>query len=78
MKQDAFPLLHTNRLPVTEHASVDRERSVADLVPVLRALRDRRFHCGLTRLLERLDASRGRQEIHGHVATATERGLEFL
>jgi hypothetical protein len=40
MEKDAFALLHANRFPVTEHASVDRKRSVADFVSVWHSLRE--------------------------------------
>src|SRR5208282_3000684 len=78
MEKDAFSLLHANRLSVAEHAPVDGERCVADFVPVRHALGERGLHRRLAGLFERMDASLGSQEIHGHVAPAAEGGLELL
>src|SRR3954453_3921102 len=63
---------------MTEHAPVDGEQAVADLVPVRHALRERRPHAGLSDLFKRRDARPRGQEVHRHIAAATQGRLELL
>src|SRR5271166_5090241 len=78
MKQHTFVLFDAYGLAVPQHAAVDGERAIANLISVRHALGQRSFHGGLTLLLKLAVASRRREEVHVHVAAAAEGGLELL
>ena len=78
MKQDALALLHAHGLSVAEHAAVDGEGVVADLVALRHAFGERGFHRRLALFFERLHAGGRRKGVHGHVSAAAEGGLEFF
>ena len=78
MKEDALALLHANGFSVAEHAAIDGEGVVADLVAVRHAFGERSFHRRLALIFERLHAGGRRKGVHGHVAAAAEGGLEFF
>ena len=78
VEQDALALLDANRLAVTEHAAVDREQPIADLVTLRLSLRQGRLHRRFARYLELFDSIVRCKKIHRHVAAAAERRREFL
>ena len=77
VKENALAWFDANRLTVTEHAAVDGERAIANLVSVRHAFGKRRLHRGLAAVFKGLDFDRGK-EILWHIAAATEGWLEFL
>src|SRR5580692_4171706 len=78
MEQDALALLHAHRLAVPQHPAVDREIAISHLKAVRHAFRERRLHRGFACGFEVLDARRGSEEIHVHVAALAEHWLKFL
>src|ERR1022692_3497144 len=78
MEENSFALLHAYGLPVVQHPAIDRKRTVADFVSVRHALGEGSLHGRLALLFERFHFSRRREEIHCHVSTTAESGLELL
>src|SRR5216684_1483327 len=78
MKQHPLSQLHADRFSVTEHATVDCEIAITDLVSVRHPLRERRFHGRFPRILQGLNLGCWREKVHRHVAALTERWFEFF
>src|SRR5712692_1319672 len=78
MKQHPLSQLPADWFSVTEHATVDCEIAITDLVSVRHPLRERRFHGRFPRILQGLNLACGREKVHRHVATLTERRFEFF
>ena len=78
VKQNALALLHAHRLAVTEHAAVDGEGIVADLVSVRHPFGEGSFHLALAGIFECGNGLRGREEVLRHVAATAQRGLKFF
>src|SRR5579872_1101363 len=77
VKQHALALLHTHRFTMTQHAAIDGEVTIANLVTVGHTLCERGFHGRLASRFEFFHLG-GRQEILGHVAALTERWFKFF
>src|SRR5580658_7930413 len=78
MKEDALALLHSYGLAVSQHAAIDGERAIADLVSLRHTLGQRHLHRRLTLFFQGFHFSGRRQEIHRHVSATTERGLKLF
>ena len=78
VQQHALAGTYADRLAVAEHAAVDRERLVADLIPVRRASGQRGLHRRFAALLQGRVAPVRLQEIHRHVAALAEERIELL
>src|ERR1700686_2316164 len=78
MKQDSFSPLDPDRFSVSEHASVDREGPIADLIAMRHTLGERGFHGGLALFFECLHLGWRSHEILRHVSAAAEGWLKFL
>src|ERR1700733_4860837 len=78
MKEHSFALLYPDRLSVTQHTAIDRERGIAHFVSFRQTLCERGFHGSITRLFERLDRRGWGKEIHRHVPATAKSGFELL
>src|SRR5271169_296695 len=78
MKQNSLAPLDTNRFSVAEHASVDRERPIADLIAIRHSLGQRGFHGRLALFFQRSHLVCRGQEILRHVSSAAESRLKLL
>src|SRR5579859_3187265 len=78
VEQNSFALLYANRLPMVQHPAIDRKRTVANFESMWLSLCQGSLHRGLALLFERLHTSGRRKEIHCHVSTLAEGGLEFF
>ena len=78
VKQHPLAPLHAHRFAVSEHSSVDREGTVANLEAVRHALRQRGLHRRFPLLFQLRVSSGGGEEIHRHVAAAAECGFELF
>src|SRR6185312_2067348 len=78
VKQHALTPLDADGFTVAEHASVDGERAIANLIAVRHAFGQRGFHGGFALVFELLHLGGGGKEILRHVTTAAECGLKLF
>ena len=68
----------TDRLAMPEHLSIDREGVVPDLIAVRYSFGKRSVHGSFARLLERRNCPGWADEIHRHIAAATQCWLKLF